>query len=84
MEMSKEILIFAFRYAIERASYSTVSVMNNIINNLDKLSDNDLSLFIREINEFQNFVDYIEKDAWMDFSYQLQKELVGREKNARI
>jgi hypothetical protein len=78
IDVGKEILIFAFRYALGRESYSSVSVMNNIQDNIDNLSDNDITLYIREIKEFNNYADRIEKDSWFEFAHSLEKELDGR------
>ena len=50
-EDDREILIYAFRYALGRMTYSTLTVSNEIINNWDEISLGDQQLFQKEIKE---------------------------------
>ena len=48
---SRDVLIYAFRYALGRSSYSTSTVSELIIANWDVLPEGDKSLYKREIQE---------------------------------
>lgn len=47
----RDILIYAFRYALGRQTYSVSTIISIIESNIDILSDFVKKLFIREINE---------------------------------
>ena len=47
----RELLIYAFRYALGRQSYAPHTVIEIITTNLSTISQSDRSLFIREIDE---------------------------------
>ena len=48
---SRDVLIYAFRYALGRSSYSTSTIADLIIANWGVLSEGDKSLYKREIQE---------------------------------
>jgi len=47
----REILIYAFRYTLGRASYSVSTMVETIENEWDSISDHDKQLFKREIRQ---------------------------------
>lgn len=47
----EEILVYAFRYALGRMTYSTSTVSNEIISNWDDISASHQKLYQREIEE---------------------------------
>lgn len=64
----REILIYAFRYALGRSSYSVSTVSKIILDNWDIISESDKKLFNREILEAQETNNIgMEMDArsWM-------------------
>lgn len=48
--MNKEILIYAFRYALGRQSIAPLVVVDYILENIDKISEWDLNLIRKEIS----------------------------------
>ena len=83
LEVERTMLIFAFRYALGRISYASSIVMDNIKHNIDNITDNDLELYIREIQEAEYLgMDYDIK-AWNYFSDYLKDELNKRKNNIR-
>lgn len=51
MKASAEIIVYAFRYALGRQSYCTLTMSDYIIDNWDKFPHPDQDLFQREIKE---------------------------------
>ncbi len=63
----RDILIYAFRYALGRATYSTHTVSSVILDNWDNLSHHDKQLFKREIQEAFDIGAYgmdCDKKSW--------------------
>ncbi len=64
------VILYAFRYALGRHTYSVADMTETILNNKDKLSDNSKHIIVKEINEyFQRYegIDLIhecDKNAW--------------------
>lgn len=77
--VDRDIMIYAFRYALGRQSFAPVTVVENIKHNIDKISDNDLKLYIKEIKEFENYGMEFDKAHWLSFVSYLEKELKSRE-----
>ena len=80
--MDKEMLIYAFRYALKRSTYSTHTVANEIMNHKNQISIEDLNLFIREIfNEINlGFMSDIDKRTWETLLYNLEDLLMEKVK----
>ena len=51
IDQSRDILIYAFRYALGRMSYSVSIVRDEIARNWSQLSEGDRKLYHREIRE---------------------------------
>ena len=47
----RDVLIYAFRYTLGRATYSVHTMAQVLIDNWEQLSTHDRALFIREIEE---------------------------------
>lgn len=78
---NREIFIFAFRYALGRMSHSSYIVTEAIKDNIEKISDNDIKLYIREIKEYEErdlFKDELDKSYWIGFSKYLENKLNER------
>lgn len=78
MFVDRNIIIYSFRYALGRKSYSPGIVIDNIKNNIDKISSNDVELFIREIEEYSEYDLDFDKNIWISFSDYLRDELKKR------
>ena len=76
--IDRDIMIYAFRYALGRQSFAPVTVVENIKHNIDKISDNDLKLYIKEIKEFENYGMEFDKSHWLNFISYLENELKNR------
>ena len=50
-DQQREMLIYAFRYALGRQSYAPHTMMDIILKNKNILSEQDIELIIREIDE---------------------------------
>ena len=61
----RDILTYAFRYALGRQSYAPSTVADIIINNWDYLSDGDKMLYKREILQCDNLGMDFDRDNWM-------------------
>ncbi len=48
---ARDILIYAFRYTLNRATYSVSTTSTIIKNNAKNLSDADIALYVREISK---------------------------------
>lgn len=71
----REILIYAFRYALGRSSYSVSTVVKIILDNWDIISESDKKLFNREILEAKKMNNIgMEMDArsWMKIVYKYE------------
>lgn len=76
--VDRNILIYSFRYALGRKSYSPGIVIDNIKKNIDKISSNDIELYIKEIDEYSGYGLDFDKNMWMAFSDYLKSELKKR------
>ena len=61
----RDILMYAFRYALGRQTYAPSTVADIIINNWDDISDGDKQLYKREILQCPNLGMDLDKDNWM-------------------
>lgn len=77
-EVSREILIYAFRYAIGRQSSAPDNVIEAIKDNITTLSDHDIELYIREINECTYYGMECDKINWLNLKKYLQNVLNER------
>ena len=77
--VDREMMIFAFRYALGRMTYAPSTVVDNIKANIDKISTGDIQLYIKEIKEFKQYGMEMDKKHWLNFVDYLQKELFKRE-----
>lgn len=76
-KVSREVLIFAFRYAIGRQSYASTIVMDNIKNNINEIPVEDIKLYIREIKSTEFYEEY-DKKCWLHFLKYLEGVLEDR------
>lgn len=78
--VNRDIIIYAFRYALGRQSYAPSIVIETIKDNIENLDKSDISLFIKEINESNNWGMKIDKEHWYNFRKYLIQELEKRSK----
>lgn len=71
----RNILLFAFRYALGRMSYAPGMVMNAIKDNIENISSNDIRQYIAEIEECSECGMTFDKTAWLNFGEYLNSEL---------
>lgn len=80
MKVDRNILIYAFRYSLGRMSSAPHFVVENIKQNINLISKDDLELFIREIKECENYGMDFDKEFWLNFVDYLEAELKSRSK----
>jgi len=66
IEEQRDMLIYAFRYVLGRQTYAVSTVIDNILNNWDNLSDADKKLYQREIREHKEQWGFsiIDEPSW--------------------
>ena len=68
---TRDILIYAFRYAIARRSYAVSLFINWAKLNINLFNDSDKDLMIKEINQalidYQGYLDYSDMNTWIKF-----------------
>lgn len=81
LKVDRNILFFAFRYALGRMSYAPYTVTSAIKDNIDNISTEDIRQYIKEINEYEGFGMDFDKEHWLSFANFLENELKirGRE-----
>ena len=79
LEVTNDILFYAFRYALGTSSDTPLLVIDTIKENVKKVTDSDLRKYIREMYECRNSGMITEEALWLDFSDYLQDELRSRE-----
>ena len=69
--------ICAIRYCFGRKTYMPSLVQEIVLDNVDKISDNDLDLIIRDVEEMEEW-DYgdpvIDKPNWVRFREEMKEE----------
>jgi hypothetical protein len=84
MMVERDILIYAFRYAMGRRTFAPITVVENIKTNIDKLHWRDLQTMAKEIEEndkMSNLGDSGDILFWIEFKEYLEnlvKERRGR------
>ena len=74
----REILIYAFRYALGRQSTAPYNVTETLKENIENISTQDIKLYIREIEECECYGMDFDKEHWMNFVECLKKEIEKR------
>lgn len=77
-KVDREMIFFAFRYALGRMSYAPSTVTDNIKANIDEISTGDIEAYIKEIKETTNYGMEMDKKHWLGFVEYLEKELEKR------
>lgn len=77
-KVDREVLFYAFRYALGRMSYAPITVMDNIKANIKDLSTGDISAYIKEIDGCEHFGMQMDEISWLEFKDYLVKELNTR------
>lgn len=83
-EVDRNILFFSFRYALGRMTYAPSTVIDNIKFNLDKIPSHEIELYIREIEEFENYGMDCDVKTWTSFLKFLKIELEKRQRKKEI
>jgi hypothetical protein len=80
-KVDRDILFYAFRYAIGRQTFAPTTVMENIKCNIKNVSVGDIKAYIREIKEQESYGYGMECDKrdWLSFIDYLENELLVRE-----
>lgn len=79
LSVDRDMLLYAFRYAIGRSSYAPINVVNNIKANINKVSTGDIQAYIREINECEHYSMKMDERFWLEFKQYLEEELAKRQ-----
>lgn len=78
INVKREILLFAFRYALGRESYAPYSVTEAIKANIDSISITDIKQYIKEIEEHKDLGMSFDEKHWLNFKECLKEELDKR------
>lgn len=73
--VDRDILFYAFRYALGRRSYAPAVVVDNIKANIRNISKGDIKAYIREISECDDLGDEMDVRFWNGFKNYLENEL---------
>lgn len=77
--VDREIMFFAFRYALGRMTYAPNSVISSIKDNIINISTTDIKQYIKEIHECENYGMSFDETTWTNFAKYLENELKNRE-----
>lgn len=83
-EVDRNVLFFSFRYALGRMTYAPSTVIDNIKFNLDKIPNSEIEMYIREIEEFENYGMDCDVKTWTNFLKFLKRELEKRQSKKEI
>lgn len=78
LNVDREMIIFAFRYSIGRMTFAPTIVVDNVKNNIDKITKEDMELMVREINEAKQLGMRCDVAVWTSFKEYLEKEIQKR------
>ena len=67
LSVSRESLIFAFRYSLGRESYAPRKVTDDIKKNIESIDNGTIELFIREIDSSEHYGMSFDKTHWLNF-----------------
>lgn len=81
LNVDRNILFFSFRYALGRMTYAPSVVIDNIKFNIDNIPNNEIEMYIKEIDDFDNYGMKCDIDTWINFSNYLKNELKNRTQN---
>lgn len=70
--VSREVLLFAFRYSLGRETYAPYVVTKAIKDNIKNITDEDINLYIKEILECSMYGADMDKEHWLDFAEYLK------------
>lgn len=76
--VSRGVLIYAFRYALSRETYAPMLVVGEIKKNITAVSTSDISLYIKEINEYDNLGVSYDREYWLSFLSYLEDVVANR------
>lgn len=82
LQVDREILFYAFRYALGRSSIAPSNVADTVKKNIDELNTGTIRAFIKEIQECDDHDGFgMEMDRWLwwDLRSFLREELDKRE-----
>ena len=78
LKVDRHVLAFAFRYAMGRRSTAPCIVADNIKANICNISSGEIELYIKEIDECENYGMEMDKRLWLDLRELLCDELRKR------
>ena len=81
-EFFRDIVIYAFRYAVTRKSYAGALFTDWLIDNMEIVSDGDLELMVNEINENidNGSLTGIDETVWKAFCTTMKQLRLEKEK----
>lgn len=74
-DVEKDILFYALRYSIGRRTFAPMTVITNIKRNINKFSETDLQLILKEIKEHDNYGMECDAREWFDLVNYVNKQL---------
>lgn len=78
--VNRDILIYAFRYALGRMSYAPSIVTDAVKDNIDNISSEDIRLYIKEIYDCEGYGIEFDKEHWLNFAKYLEDVLQDRDR----
>lgn len=81
--VDSSVLFFAFRYSLGRKSYAPQIVIDNIKGNIDDIKTEEISSYIKEISECEDYGMDMDEDEWFAFKEYLEREFNKRKKDKK-
>ncbi|WP_336770448.1 hypothetical protein [Bacillus bombysepticus] len=78
LTVDRNVMFFAFRYALGRQSMAPTIVTENIKANIKDISIEDIHAYIREIDSCRNLGSNMDEGHWMAFKKYLEEELKNK------
>lgn len=84
INLSEDILFYAFRYVLGRSTYAVHDVIDEINKNINILSINILTLIKKEILEAPTLGMDIDREAWMNLYKKLDQKINNKKLDQKI
>jgi len=85
-KVERDILIYAIRYALGRQTFAPSTTIENVKENIDLFTINDLKIIIRDIisQEYYGYGMECDKQNWLGFKEYLEIEIKKRIDNGDL
>ena len=73
MNVSDDIVVYAFRYCLGRRTYAVSDFVHEMIPKLHEISKSNRSIMLRDLDECKDFGMPMDKAEWLRFKVALEK-----------